>query len=292
MPIKEDIKTRIDILIANVETKPFNFIREEWNEIFATTNIDESSDYYIHLFTYIKKMSQQLDNSTQLNKIRIYRECLEYELVVDAMISAMPAINRTSEMVSHHPFPYDNEITYRRYKKLKYTRKTAKSMSQYNDYGIFPRYLAEDEIIGLIQIYQSPQLKDNTPKEGNLSKNEIFDILDNLQQSRTEPSYIEKKQLKHRKSYVSIWIKNQCLDDCFKEIFSNHIKQMNLGTNEISKMLHPVPFCKWIEQKLIDAYINSIIQGEFRERLSAKNMKASLKKGLKGHKRILIDKIN
>ena len=88
-------------------------------------------------------MSQQLDNSTQLNKIRIYRECLEYELVVDAMISAMPAINRTSEMVSHQPFPYDNEITYRRYKKLKYTPKTAKSMSRSNDYGIFPRYVAE-----------------------------------------------------------------------------------------------------------------------------------------------------
>ena len=67
---------------------------------------------------------------------------------------------------------------------------------------------------------------------------------------------------------------------------------MNLGTNEISNMLSPVPFCKWIEQKLIDAYINSITQGEFRERLSAKNMKALSKKGSKGHKRILIDKIN
>jgi len=269
-----------------LDSTSFKGVIGRWNSLKEATDIKMLYQAYQDLSQNISEQFNKInDDIPRRTKLRIYRECLDDEILLEGLFSALGS-ECTDDMDKYKPFPYDDlSRIYEEYKMLKYN---SGSISRWEG-GLIGRRVGDDDMIGLIQLYEAsePDPADKMPDEKKLSKNRIFSMLDNLKQSGKEPTKQEVEQLNNRSTYVSEWLKKSPYKDKFEDIFYKHMEGA-LSEQEIKTMIEPPPFSLYITDKIIDSYIWELQRGKYKSKLDDRNYKVNIKKHPKGYRIIIL----
>jgi len=272
----------------SLDSTSFKGVIGRWNSLKETTGIKMLYKAYQDLSQNILEQFNKInDDIPRRTKLRIYRVCLDGEILLEGLFSALGS-ECTDAMDKYKPFPYDDlSRIYEEYKKLKYN---SSSISHWES-GLIGRRVDDDDMIGLIQLYEAsePDPADKMSDEKKLSKKQIFSMLDNLKKSGTEPTKQEKEQLNNRSPYVSEWLKKSPYKDKFDNIFNKHMEGA-LSEEEIKTMIEPPPFSLYITGKIINSYIRELQQGKYKSKLDDRNYKVNIKKHSKGYRTIILDR--
>ena len=272
----------------SLDRTSFKGVIDRWNSLKETTGIKILYQAYQDLSQNILEQFNKInDDIPRRTKLRIYRVCLDGEILLEGLFSALGS-ECTDDMDKYKPFPYDDSSRiYEDYKKLKYN---SNSISRWEG-GLIGRRVGDNDMIGLIKLFEASESDpaDKMPDEKKLSKKQIFYMLDNLMQSRTEPTKQEEEQLNNRSTYVSEWLKKSPYKDKFDNIFNKHMEGA-LSEQDINIMIEPPPFSQYITSKIIDSYIWELRQGKYKSKLDVRNYKVNIKKHPKGYRTIILDR--
>ena len=159
----------------SLDSTSFKGVIGRWNSLKETTGIKMLYQAYQDLSQNILEQFNKInDDMPRRTKLRIYRECLDGEILLEGLFSALGS-ECTDDMNKYKPFPYDDTSRiYEEYKKLKYN---SSSISRWEG-GLIGRRVGDDDMIGLIQLYEAsePDPADKMPDEKKLSKKQIFQM--------------------------------------------------------------------------------------------------------------------